>query len=151
MEVKQSEIIKNTVQRKNPIVQQEINQVSKQGGTRSRASTSDKLAVVPSMIQSPDSQDSAEHEAWIGQRSNRQRSINLTSTSRFLRSSTSTKRSMCQRCHKGKSQQPKPFTENSGDASDAVCRHSRQHFREQVEANAAHRHSTRIRSWRCQL
>ena len=143
MEVKQSEIIKNTVQRKNPIVQQEINQVSKQGGTRSRASTSDKLAVVPSMIQSPDSQDSAEHEAWIGQRSNRQRSINLTSTSRFLRSSTSTKRSICQRCHKGKSQQPKPFT--------AVYRHSRQHFREQVEANAAHRHSTRIRSWRCQL
>ena len=32
VEVKQSEIIKNTVQRKNPIVQQKINQVSKQKG-----------------------------------------------------------------------------------------------------------------------
>ena len=40
VEVKQSEIIKNTVQRKNPIIQEKINQ-----GTRSRASTSDKFAV----------------------------------------------------------------------------------------------------------
>ena len=82
MEVKQFKIIKNTVQRKNPIVQQKINQVSKQRRTRSRASTSDKLAVVPSMIQSPDPQDSAEHEAWIRQRSDRQRSISLTTVHR---------------------------------------------------------------------
>ena len=65
VEVKQSKIIKNTVQRKNPIVQQKVNQVSKQGGTRSRASTSDKFAVVPSVIQRQDPQDSAEYEAWI--------------------------------------------------------------------------------------
>ena len=126
-EVKQSKIIKNTVQRKNPIVQQKINQVSKQGRTRSRTSTFDKLGVVPSVTQSQDPQDCAKHEARIRQRSNRQRSISLTSTSRFLRSSTSTKRSMCQRCYKGEFQQPKPFTENSGDASEAC---------------AAHRHST---------
>ena len=65
--MKQSEIVKNTVQRRNPIVQKKINQVSKQGGTRSRASTPDKLAVVPSVIQSSDPQDSAEYEAWIRQ------------------------------------------------------------------------------------
>ena len=65
MEVKQSKIIKNTVQRKNPIIQQKINQVSKQGRTRSRASTFDKLAVVPTVIQSQDPQDGAEYEAWI--------------------------------------------------------------------------------------
>ena len=35
-------------------------------------------------MQSPDPQDSAEYEAWIRQRSDRQRSISLTSTSRFL-------------------------------------------------------------------
>ena len=52
VEVKQSKIIKNTAQRKNPIIQQKINQVSKQGGTQSRASTFDKVAVVPSVIQS---------------------------------------------------------------------------------------------------
>ena len=33
VEVNQSEFIKNTVERKNPIVQQKINQMSKQGGT----------------------------------------------------------------------------------------------------------------------
>ena len=69
MEVKQSKIIKNTVQRKNPIIQQKINQVRKQG----RASTFDKLAVVPTVIQSQDPQDGAEYEAWIRQRSNRQK------------------------------------------------------------------------------
>ena len=76
-------------------------------GTRSRASTFDKLAVVPIEIQSPDPQDSAEYEAWIRQRSDRQRSTrstSLTITSRFLRSSTTTKRSMCQRCNRGKFQ-----------------------------------------------
>ena len=90
-------------------------------------------------MQSPDPQDSAEYEAWIRQRSDRQRSSSLTSTSRFLRRSTSTKRSMCQRCYKEKFQQPKPCTENSGDASSAVYL---QHFCEQAEASAAHRHST---------
>ena len=38
------------------------------------------------MIQSQDPQDSAEFEAWIRQRSHTERSISLTSTSRFLRS-----------------------------------------------------------------
>ena len=69
----QSKIIKNTVQRKNPIVQQKINQVNKQKGTPSRASTLDKLAVVPSVIQSQDPPDSAEYETWIRQRPNRQK------------------------------------------------------------------------------
>ena len=32
VEVKQSKIIKNTVQRKNPIIQQKMNQVSRQRG-----------------------------------------------------------------------------------------------------------------------
>ena len=123
VEVKQSKITKKTVQRKNPIVQQKINHVASKRRTRSRTSTSDKLAVVPSMIQSPDPQDSAEYEAWVRQRSDRQSSIGLTSTSRFLRSSLSTKRSMRQRCYKGKFQQPKSVTENSGDASGAVYRH----------------------------
>ena len=59
VEVKQSKIIKNTVLSKNPIVQEKINQVSKEGWTRSRASTFDKLAVVSSVIQSEDPQDSA--------------------------------------------------------------------------------------------
>ena len=152
VEVKQSEIIKKTVQRKIPIIHEKINQVSEQKeNSIQRASTFDKLAVVPIEIQSPDPQDSAQHEAWFRQRSDRQRSISLTSKSRFLRSSTSTQRSMRQRCYKGKFQQPEPFTENSGDASGAVNRHRRQHFREQVEANAAHRHNTRTRSWRSQL
>ena len=53
VEMKQSKIIKNTVQRKNPIIQQKINQMNKQGRTRSRASTFDKLAVVPSVIKKP--------------------------------------------------------------------------------------------------
>ena len=35
-----------------------------------------------------------------------------------------------QRCYKGKFQQPKPFTENSGDAWGAVYRHRWSHFRE---------------------
>ena len=82
--------------------QQKISLVSKQGRTRSSASTSDKLAVVSSVIQSPDPQDSAEYEAWSRQRSDRQRSISLTSTSRFLRNSISTTRSMCQRRYKRK-------------------------------------------------
>ena len=98
-----------------------------------------------------DPQDGAEYEAGIRQRSNMQRSISLSNTSRFLRSSTSTKRSTCQMCYKGKFQQPRPNTENSGDALGAVYRHSRQHFLEQAEACAAHRHSTRARSWRCQV
>ena len=50
--------------------------------TRSRANTFDQSAVVPSTIQSPVPQDSAEHEAWIRQRSDRQRSISLTNTRR---------------------------------------------------------------------
>ena len=65
----QSDIIKNTVQRKNPIVQRKINQVSKQGRNRSRVSTYDKLAAVSSPIQSPDPQNSAEYEAGIQQSS----------------------------------------------------------------------------------
>ena len=69
----QSKIIKNTVHRKKPIVQQKINQVSKQKGTRSRASTLDKLAVVPSVIQSQDPPDSTDYEAWIRQRPNKQK------------------------------------------------------------------------------
>ena len=129
VDVKQSQIIKKTVQRKNPNIHEKVNHVSKQGRTRSRASTIDKLAVVPIEMQSQDPQDSAEYEAWIRQRSDRQRSISLPNTSRFLKRSTSTKRSMCHRCYKGKFQQPKPFTENSGDALGAVHRHSRQHFR----------------------
>ena len=84
----------------------------------------DKLAVVPSMMHSPDPQDSAKYEAWIRQRSDGRRSIRLTSTSRFLRCSTSTKRSVCQRCCKGKFRQPIPSTENSGDAPGAVYRYS---------------------------
>ena len=79
VELKQSEIIRNTGQRKNPIVQQKINEVSKQKRrTRSRASTSDKLAEVLSVVQSPDPHDSAEYEAWIRQRSDRQRSTRST-------------------------------------------------------------------------
>ena len=120
--------------------------ISEPVGSRSRASTFDKSAVVPIEIQSPDPQDSAEYDAWIRQRFDRQSSVNLTSTSRFLRSSTSTKRSMRQRCYKGQFQLPKPFTENSGDASGAVYRHRRQYFREQAEASAVHRHSTKARS-----
>ena len=59
------------------------------------------------MIQSPDPQDSAEYEAGIRQRSDRQRSIGLTSTSRFLRSSFfRQKRSTRQRRYKRKFQQP---------------------------------------------
>ena len=64
-------IIKNTVQRKNPIQEK---------ASRSSSPT--------------------EYEAWIRQRSDRQRSTrstSLTSTSRFLRSSTSTKRDRCAR------------------------------------------------------
>ena len=67
VEVKQSKMIKNTVQRKNPIIQQKMNQVSRQRRTRSRANTFDKLAVVSRVIRSQDPQDSAEHEAWIRQ------------------------------------------------------------------------------------
>ena len=54
VEVKQSKIVKNTGQRKNPIIHEKINQVSKQKtGSRSRASTSDKLAEVLIVIQNP--------------------------------------------------------------------------------------------------
>ena len=45
VELKQSKIIKNTVQRKNPNIQQKINQGSKQRGTQAKANTFDKLTV----------------------------------------------------------------------------------------------------------
>ena len=64
------------------------------------------------MIQSPDPQDSAEYEAWM-----RQAKINrFDENVEILEEQYIEKKSMRQRCYKGKFQQPKPFTENSGDA-----------------------------------
>ena len=52
LELKQSKIIKNTVLSKNPIDPAQDQSGEQASGTRSRANTFDKLAVVPSVIQS---------------------------------------------------------------------------------------------------